>query len=224
VDRAERQLAALGAWPRAGHVVEQPGDLGAAEVRIDDQAGALAYQALGADLLQLLALRRGAPVLPDDRVVDRLAGLPVPDDGGLALVGDADRDQVLERDGGVADRFARHFALRGEDLLRVVLDPARLRKDLRELALRDRLRHAFLVEEDGARAGRSLVEREDVTHGERASLASADAKIRAHAPACFQCRARAPAYAARALRGLQAHRRPLGHRGAPHRHQEPRLR
>ena len=34
---------------------------------------------------------RGAAVLPDDRVVDRLAGRAIPDDRGLALVGDADR-------------------------------------------------------------------------------------------------------------------------------------
>ena len=45
-------------------------------------------------LLQLLAERRGAPVLPDDGVVDRLAGRLVPDDDGFALVGDADRRDV----------------------------------------------------------------------------------------------------------------------------------
>ena len=50
VHRAESELAALGARPRAGNVVEQPRDLGAAEIRIDHQAGALAHQALGADL------------------------------------------------------------------------------------------------------------------------------------------------------------------------------
>ena len=37
----------------------------------------------------------GAPVLPDDGVVDRLAGGAVPDDGGLALIGDADAGDVL---------------------------------------------------------------------------------------------------------------------------------
>ena len=31
------------------------------------------------------------------RVVDRLAGLAIPDDGGLALVGDADGGEVLGR-------------------------------------------------------------------------------------------------------------------------------
>ena len=64
----------------------------------------------------------------------------VPDDGGLALVGDADRHDVLEPNAALPQRLARDVALRGEDLLRVVLDPARLRKDLAELALRDATR------------------------------------------------------------------------------------
>ncbi len=92
---AEGELAALGAPARARNLIQQPRELGAAEVGIDDQAGALGYQALGADLLQLVAHRRGAPVLPDDRVMERLAGLAVPQQRGLALVGDADRHHVV---------------------------------------------------------------------------------------------------------------------------------
>ena len=41
-----------------------------------------------------LAQRRGAAVLPDDGVVDRLAGGAVPDTRGLALIGDADAGDV----------------------------------------------------------------------------------------------------------------------------------
>ena len=40
VDRAERQLALLGARARAGDVIEQPGDLRRGEIRIEHQAGA----------------------------------------------------------------------------------------------------------------------------------------------------------------------------------------
>src|SRR6185503_21155517 len=211
VDGAERELAALRARPRTGHVVEQPGNLGAAEVGIDHQAGALAHQALGAHLLQLRALRRGAPVLPDDGVMDRLAGLPVPEDRGLALVGDADAHHILERDLGPAQHFARGVALRLVDLLRVVLDPAGLRENLAELALRGVHPLAVLVEQDGARAGGSLVESEDVAH--RAillPLESAPYGIAGH-----RGRARAAPHAARALRGLPARRRVVGSRRPP---------
>ena len=39
----------------------------------------------------------GAPVLPDERAVQRLAGRGIPDAHGLALVGDADRVQLARR-------------------------------------------------------------------------------------------------------------------------------
>jgi len=94
IDRAECELAALGAGARPRNLVEQPGDLGAAEIRINHQPGLLFYEFLNPFFFQLRTNLRGAPVLPDDGVVDRLAGLPVPDDGGLALVGDAHAHQV----------------------------------------------------------------------------------------------------------------------------------
>src|SRR5438552_17101236 len=109
-------------------------------------------------------MRHGPPVLPDDGVVDWLAGLAVPDDGRLALIGYADAHQVLQGNILVLRRFAGHLTLRLEDFLRVVLDPAGLRIDLAQFALRGADRGAFLVEQDGARAGRALIERENVTH------------------------------------------------------------
>src|SRR5205807_8845893 len=129
------------------------------------QAGFFMDDLLATLPLQLCTEICAAPILPDDRVVDRLAALPVPKDGGFALVGDADRRQLLQRDARLAQRFARHVALRLEDLLRVMLDPAGLRIDLPQFALRGADRGAFLVEQDGARAGRALIERENVTHG-----------------------------------------------------------
>ena len=72
-------------------VAQQPLDLRPGEVGIEDEAGALADERLVPGLAQLVAARRRAPVLPDERVVDRLAGARVPGDDGLALVGDPDR-------------------------------------------------------------------------------------------------------------------------------------
>ena len=114
--------------------------------------------------LQPIAELRGAAVLPDDGVVDRLAGLAVPDDGGLALVGDADGRDVARPQPGAAERLDRDGDLRRPDLVRVVLDPAGLREDLLELLLRDADDGAVVVEHDGAGAGGALVEREDVRH------------------------------------------------------------
>src|SRR5207245_8398815 len=109
-------------------------------------------------------MSRGPAVLPDDGVVDRLAALAVPDDGRLTLIGDADAHQIFHGNIFLLKRFAGHLTLRLEDFLRVVLDPAALRIDLAQFALRGADRGAFLVEQDGARAGRALIERENVTH------------------------------------------------------------
>ncbi len=45
---------------------------------------------LGARPLELAAARSGAAILPDDGIVDGRAGAPIPENGGLALIGDAD--------------------------------------------------------------------------------------------------------------------------------------
>ena len=94
VDRAEGELAGL--CPRAGafHMVEEPGDLGAGEIGVDDEAGLFGDERLEAVLGKLVADIGGAPVLPDDGVVDRLAGLAIPDHDGLALIGNADGGNV----------------------------------------------------------------------------------------------------------------------------------
>ena len=112
----------------------------------------------------LAEVRRPA-ILPDDGVVDRLAGLAIPDDGRFALVGDADGRDVLRAHLRPPERFDGDADLRRPDLLRVVLDPPGARKDLREFLLRDRADRAVVIEDDGARAGRALVERKDVRHG-----------------------------------------------------------
>src|SRR6185312_6357518 len=163
IDGAEGELAALGGLARAGHVVEQPGDLGGGEIGIDDEAGARRDRLLMAFGAQLGAALRGAAVLPDDGARDRAAGLALPYDRGLALIGDADRRDLL----GLELQLGKHRAAGVEgclpDLLRLVLDPAGLRVMLLELALRLGARLAVAVEQHGPRAGSALVDGEDVS-------------------------------------------------------------
>ena len=80
---------------RSGAVVlaEEPLELRRREVRIRDEAGALADQLGG----QLRAALGGAAVLPDDRVVHRHAGRAVPEERRLALVRDPDRASAPRR-------------------------------------------------------------------------------------------------------------------------------
>ena len=66
----------------------------------------------------------------------RLAGRAIPQHGGLALVGDADRGKVARRQVRAAQRVGNHRACVVQDFQRIVFDPARLRVDLPVLALR----------------------------------------------------------------------------------------
>src|SRR5439155_2648916 len=102
--------------------------------------------------------------LPHDRVMDGFTRGAIPDDRRLALIGDADRRDVARPDLRAAERFDGDANLRRPDFLRVVLDPACVRKDLPEFLLRDRANAAVAIEDDRARAGRALIQRQDVRH------------------------------------------------------------
>ena len=67
---------------------------------------------------------------------------------------------------GAAERLDGDGELRRPDLLRVVLDPAGLREDLRELLLGHADDGAGVVEDDGAGTRGALVEGEHVGHGD----------------------------------------------------------
>src|SRR5690606_34494965 len=130
-------------------VIQDPGYLGAGEVRIEDEAGLAGDLRLHAFALQRGAVLGGAAVLPDDCLVDRPAGLAVPHHGGLALVGDADTGNVAGGDLRLRPRAAAGLERRAPEILRVVLDPSRAREMLRKLLLRRSDDAVIGVEQDG---------------------------------------------------------------------------
>ena len=164
VPNASRPCSAAARAPV--HMVEQPADLGRREIRIEHQAGLVRDRGLMAGGAQRRAGVGGAPVLPDDGVVDRLAVDAIPDDRGLALVGDADAGDVLGADAGLGHRLAHGRDHGRPDFLRIVLDPSRRRIDLAQLLLRDRDRRELGVEHDRPRRGGALVDGDEVgRHG-----------------------------------------------------------
>ncbi len=104
----------------------------------------------------------GAPVLPYQCVMQRQAGRPLPQDRGLALVGDAQRRDRAVLGGAPVQHLAADGQRVRPDGVRVVLDPARLRVDLLQLALRGGDGCAGGVEDDRPCAGRALVEGQQV--------------------------------------------------------------
>src|SRR6185503_3053592 len=159
------ELAAARALRRARHVLQEPAELRAGEVRVDDQARVLADRRLVAVRLQALALRRRPPVLPHDGAVDGAPGAAVPEHDRLALVGDAERDDVLRADARAPARLAQHAERDAPDLLRVVLDPAGLRVVLPELGVRAPDDAPRAVEDEDRRPRGPLIDGDDARHG-----------------------------------------------------------
>jgi hypothetical protein len=180
VHGAERQLTAFGAGARTRDVVQQPAELAAGEVGVDDEAGASLDLLLMARLLEAVAEGGGAAVLPDNRVMHRSAGLAVPQERRLALIGNTDGGDVARRQFGCGQCLPRRGELRFPDLDGIVLHPSGLRKDLRELLLRDGANRSVVIEDDGARTGGPLVEGEDGTLGShgRSVLAPRDQRVK----------------------------------------------
>ena len=103
----------------------------------------------------------GAGVLPDDRVVVRPAGVLVPHQRRLPLVGDAECGKVVGGQFGLVQRRRHHRRGAFRDLDGVVLDPARLRQDLFVFELMAADLGAVVVEDHAPGAGGALVDRGD---------------------------------------------------------------
>ena len=107
--------------------------------------------------------RRGAPILPDDRIVNRLTGNAVPDDGRFALICYTNCGDVLHPYTRAAYHLCDNADLRRPDFDWIVLDPTGLRENLFKFSLRDSGDIAGLIQQQGTGAGRPLIERKKVS-------------------------------------------------------------
>ena len=150
VNGSEAQAAGTGEVAGVLHVFQYPADLCSAEIGVYEEAGLVADLLGEAEGLEGVAVLGGAAVLPYDGVVNRPAGFGVPNDGRLALVGDADGGDFLQGDAGLYDYLAHDGFLAVPDLLRVVLDESWLGEILSEFFLTDGAWSALVVENDGS--------------------------------------------------------------------------
>src|SRR5207247_870587 len=164
VEAAEGGRARAGTVRGARHVLEEPAELGAREIRIEHEAGLLPEDVLEAARTQLLAERRGAPVLPYDGTMHRPSAPPVPEERRLALVRDPERRHVARAHPRAPARQAEHAQRDPPDLLRIVLDPPRLRVVLRELRISAPDDAPLPVEDEDGRPRRPLIDRDDDGH------------------------------------------------------------
>ncbi len=167
IDRTEDQLARLGARAGALHVVKQPGQLGAREIRVQQQPGAIGHDLFETFGFQCLADVRGAAILPDDGVVNRFSGSAIPDQRCFPLVGYADGrdfDPAGFLDGGATGSGGRRPEVRG-----VMFDPAAIWKVLRKLFVRSCDCRHRLVKHYGSRGCGTLIDGQNMGHDRHSS-------------------------------------------------------
>ena len=155
---AEQQLAALGALARTRNVIEDPLDLRAGKIGVDEQTGLLLHIRAKTVGRELIADGRRAAALPDDRVIDGLARILVPDDRRLSLVCDADCRDILVGRARFLHCLHGYTEHRGPDFIGIVLHPARFGEILGELPLGHRANLPLAVENDRAGTARSLIQ------------------------------------------------------------------
>ena len=96
----------------------------------------------------------------------RLAGLFIPDEGGFALVGDADSHDIRSRSFGLRQRTLDHILGSGPNFQGIVLHPTWFRIDLLMFKLVAANWLSSMIKEHTAGTGRPLVNRRDVLgHG-----------------------------------------------------------
>src|SRR5690554_1451603 len=107
---------------------------------------------------KLVAISRSPAVLPDDGIVKRLAGLPVPQDGGFPLVGYPYSSNLVRFYVVFAQRFGEDGDLRGPYFYRVMFHPSGLGEFLLEILLGNGFYFSFFIKNNGSGAGRALVQ------------------------------------------------------------------
>ena len=99
-----------------------------------------------------------AAVLPDDGVVEGLAGFTVPHQGGFALIGDADGGDIAGCDPGFFNRGAGGSCRGGPQICGVMFDPAGRREMLGKFFLRLGYDAQVFIKNDRAGRGGALVD------------------------------------------------------------------
>src|SRR5580700_685677 len=162
VDVAEQNVPGLGALSNPADVIQNPANLESAEISGQRQTG-LGAKPIGAALLgQLGNVLIDARVLPNQRVVDGMAGLAIPNHRGFTLVRDADRGKIARSQAALFQRFRDHLLRPPPNLRGVVLHPSRLRIDLFVLLLGHRNNAPGTIKYDESSTGCTLIDSSDV--------------------------------------------------------------
>ncbi len=129
-------------------MVQNPFDFCSGKIGVNHQSGFFGKGFFMSSGSQLIANACCAAVLPHNGVVNRLAGFAVPQQGGLALICDADSGNFRRIDAILTDYVACNFQLCFPNGLRTVFHPTRARINLLKFLLRRIHNFTRMVEQD----------------------------------------------------------------------------
>ena len=164
VHSAEQSLAGFCFLAHAPNVIENPADLAAGKVSVDDQTRFARDGVRVRRTCKLRAKFRRAPALPVDRRSQRHARPPVPDNYRLPLIRDADCGDFLRLHAAARQKGFHRIELPLQDLRGVLFYPARL-----WVPAIDRLRFhsqppSFFVVQGSAGTRCPLIQSEQISH------------------------------------------------------------
>lgn len=163
IHRAEQQFPRLGLLSGPRNSIQNPADLGSRKVGIQNQTGLLGKNFRPARRTKLVAETGRAAILPDYGVAYGSAGAAIPDERGLALIRDTHGRDLRSVYSGLGETTGRYIGLTVEQFIGIVLHPARLGIQLGELLLRHLNNVAATIKKNGSRAGRSLIQCENIS-------------------------------------------------------------
>ncbi len=170
IDVSKEHFAGFGLPADSRDVLQYPANFQRTEVSRERQAGFSAEEILAKLFRHARHIVGYACVLPDNRVGDGLAGLPVPHHGCFALVGYADGGQIVRPKPRLLHGFRNDLLGALPDFFGIVLHPSRLWEELRVFLLRAGDDPARAIKHDEARAGCALINGADVVgHGSERS-------------------------------------------------------
>ncbi len=146
-------------------MLEQPGSTWSTEVGGEGKAGGRA-KAVRVSAGQPINDPSGAGVLPHDGPLEWLSGCRVPDEKGLALVGDSHRSQVSGGQVGCGECRSNHRPRVFENLDGIVFDPPGPREVLCVGSLGRCHHRPSLINDQEPSAGSSLVESANKGHSQ----------------------------------------------------------
>jgi len=119
-------------------MVENPLQLGPGKISVHKQTGAGLDHGPQSAFAQVKAGGLRPAVLPHDGVVNWHSGAPVPDHGGLTLIGDAHGANIVSAQPGRMECLVYGGELTLPDRHRIMFDPTGLWVDLRQFLLGQR--------------------------------------------------------------------------------------